>query len=45
MQGCVESATASLLAVAHGEVPHNVANPEVLETDAFREKLARYGAT
>jgi phosphoglycerate dehydrogenase-like enzyme len=42
VRGCVESACAALLAVSRGEVPANVANPQVLESPAFREKLGRY---
>ena len=42
VRGCIEGACASLLAVSRGAIPENVANPEVLERAAFREKLARY---
>ena len=41
-RGCVGSACAAILAVASGKLPDNVANPAVLETGAFREKLARF---
>ena len=33
-----------MLRAARGEVPDNVVNPEVLEHDAFRLKLARFAA-
>jgi phosphoglycerate dehydrogenase-like enzyme len=42
IRGCVEEACASLLAVARGEAPANVANPAVLDDPRFREKLERY---
>jgi phosphoglycerate dehydrogenase-like enzyme len=42
VRGCVDAACAALLAVARGEVPPDVANPAVLDTPRFREKLARY---
>jgi len=40
----VESACASLLAVAAGRVPPELANPEVLDNPLFTAKLARYAA-
>jgi phosphoglycerate dehydrogenase-like enzyme len=42
VRGCVDEACAALLAVARGEVPPDVANPAVLDSARFREKLARY---
>ncbi len=41
-RGCVGSACAAILAIAAGMEPEHVANPAVLETDAFREKLGRF---
>jgi len=41
VRGCVEHACAALLTAARGEVPVNVANPDVLDDARFREKLAR----
>jgi len=41
---CVESVCASLLAVAAGTVPAELANPEVLDNPLFAAKLARYAA-
>jgi phosphoglycerate dehydrogenase-like enzyme len=42
VRGCVDAACTALLAVARGEVPPDVANPSVLDSPRFREKLARY---
>lgn len=42
-RGCVASACEAILDVAVGRVPRNVANPAVLDTEAFRNKLARFG--
>jgi phosphoglycerate dehydrogenase-like enzyme len=41
LRGCVESASASILAVREGRVPEHVANPMVLERPEFRSKLER----
>ena len=41
-RGCVGSACAAILAIAAGREPEYVANPAVLETDLFREKLSRF---
>ena len=41
---CVADACAAILDVAAGRVPGDVANPTVLESDAFRAKLARFAA-
>jgi phosphoglycerate dehydrogenase-like enzyme len=41
---CVASACASLVAVAAGRVPRDLANPEVLENPLFAAKLARFAA-
>jgi phosphoglycerate dehydrogenase-like enzyme len=43
VRGCVDAACSSLLSVAGGEVPRDVANPAVLDSPRFRRKLARYG--
>jgi phosphoglycerate dehydrogenase-like enzyme len=43
IRGCIESACASLLAVAAGRVPSHVANPAVLGSSVFQAKLARFG--
>ena len=40
----VADACAAILDVAAGRVPGDVANPQVLESDAFRAKLARFAA-
>jgi phosphoglycerate dehydrogenase-like enzyme len=40
----VADACAAILDVADGRVPGDVANPQVLESDAFRAKLARFAA-
>lgn len=42
LRGCVEGACRALLAAASGRVPPDLANPAVLESDRFREKLARF---
>jgi phosphoglycerate dehydrogenase-like enzyme len=42
LRGCVEEACRALLDAAHGRVPQNVANPAVLDSPGFREKLARF---
>jgi phosphoglycerate dehydrogenase-like enzyme len=44
LQSCIQGVCASLLAVAAGRVPPDLANPEVLETTLFAEKLARFSA-
>ena len=44
LRGCVGGACQALLAVAAGRVPRDVANPEVLTTPLFREKLERFAA-
>lgn len=38
---CVESACAAIVAVASGRVPEHLANPAVLDSRRFAEKLAR----
>jgi phosphoglycerate dehydrogenase-like enzyme len=38
-RGCVESACSAISDVAHGRIPDHVANPDVLESALFREKL------
>jgi phosphoglycerate dehydrogenase-like enzyme len=43
-QASVESACASLLAVATGRVPRNLVNPEVLDSPLFAAKLDRFAA-
>jgi len=42
VRGCVESVCNALLTVAAGDVPGDVANPAVLESPRFREKLHRF---
>jgi phosphoglycerate dehydrogenase-like enzyme len=44
MEACVQSVCASLLAVAAGRVPAELANPEVRENPLFEAKLARFAA-
>jgi phosphoglycerate dehydrogenase-like enzyme len=39
LRGCVGGACAAILAVAAGEVPVHVVNPDVLESRRFRERL------
>jgi len=41
---CANAACEAILTVARGGVPLNVVNPAVLESDAFREKLRRFGS-
>ena len=43
VRGCVDAACEAILAVARGDVPQNVVNPGVLESERFREKLRRFG--
>jgi phosphoglycerate dehydrogenase-like enzyme len=40
--GCVHDACAALLAVARGEIPEDVANPAVLDSPLFLDKLSRF---
>lgn len=40
--GCVADACGAILAVARGEVPQDVANPEVLTSPRFLAKLTRF---
>jgi phosphoglycerate dehydrogenase-like enzyme len=42
IRGCVEQACAALIDVASGRVPRDLANPEVLESPRFTEKLDRF---
>jgi len=42
--GCVRSACAAIAAVVEGRVPEHLANPAVLDSGAFREKLGRLAA-
>jgi phosphoglycerate dehydrogenase-like enzyme len=44
LRGCIGGACDALLAVAAGRVPPDLANPEVLESPRFVEKLARLAA-
>lgn len=44
VRGCVEAACAALLAAAAGDVPTELANPEVVENPLFTEKLTRIAA-
>jgi D-3-phosphoglycerate dehydrogenase len=44
VRGCVREACDALLAVARGQLPHNVANPAVLDSRLFRAKLGVRGA-
>jgi phosphoglycerate dehydrogenase-like enzyme len=44
LEACVDSVCASLLAVAAGQVPTELANPEVLDNPLFEAKLARFAA-
>ncbi len=44
VRGCVQSACAALLAAASGQAPDDIANPAVLESRLFAEKLARFAA-
>ena len=44
LRGCIGGACDALLAVAAGRVPPDLANPEVLESPRFAEKLARLAA-
>ena len=44
LRDCVESVCSSLLAVAAGRVPPDLANPEVLDNPLFAAKLARFAA-
>jgi phosphoglycerate dehydrogenase-like enzyme len=41
-RSCVESACAAIVAVATGNVPDHLANPAVLASAGFREKLRRF---
>jgi phosphoglycerate dehydrogenase-like enzyme len=43
-EGCVASACGAILAVAGGEVPGSLANPEVLENPSFHDQLRRFEA-
>jgi phosphoglycerate dehydrogenase-like enzyme len=43
-RSCVASACAAIVAVANGEVPGRLANPAVVDSPAFREKLSRFAA-
>jgi D-3-phosphoglycerate dehydrogenase len=43
-RGCVASACAAILDVAAGRIPGPVANPDVLDSAAFRARLERYAA-
>jgi phosphoglycerate dehydrogenase-like enzyme len=40
--GCVADACRAIVAVSRGDVPEEVANPEVLASPRFREKLRRF---
>jgi phosphoglycerate dehydrogenase-like enzyme len=42
MRGCVEQACESLIGVAAGRVPRDLANPDVLNNPLFTEKLDRF---
>jgi phosphoglycerate dehydrogenase-like enzyme len=42
LRGCVEQACQSLIDVASGLVPEDLANPEVVENPRFVEKLGRF---
>jgi phosphoglycerate dehydrogenase-like enzyme len=42
LRGCVEQACQSLIDVASGLVPRDLANPEVVENTRFVEKLGRF---
>jgi phosphoglycerate dehydrogenase-like enzyme len=42
LRGCVEQACQSLIDVASGLVPKNLANPEVVDNGRFAEKLGRF---
>ena len=42
LRGCVEQACRSLIDVASGLVPKNLANPEVVENPRFADKLGRF---
>jgi len=44
LEACVESVCSSLVAVAGGRVPTELANPEVLDNLLFKQKLARFAA-
>jgi phosphoglycerate dehydrogenase-like enzyme len=44
LRGCIDDACHALLTVAAGRVPPDLANPEVLESPRFVEKLARIAA-
>jgi phosphoglycerate dehydrogenase-like enzyme len=42
LRGCIEQACRSLIDVASGLVPKDLANPEVVENPRFAEKLGRF---